>query len=105
MPETHADSGTLNEATVRELATTMHIHLREDEVHHYVDELTTLMQRAEMLAEIPHEVTPTTHANPQLNVMRPDEVRDQLTREEALQNAPEVSEGMFKVTSISGGEQ
>ncbi len=30
------------------------------------------------------------------NVMRPDEVRDCLTQEEALQNAPETEDGYFK---------
>jgi aspartyl-tRNA(Asn)/glutamyl-tRNA(Gln) amidotransferase subunit C len=37
--------------------------------------------------------------------MRRDEIADVLTGEQALENAPEAAEGMFKVSSILGEEQ
>ncbi|MBN9612499.1 MAG: aspartyl/glutamyl-tRNA amidotransferase subunit C, partial [Actinobacteria bacterium] len=39
------------------------------------------------------------------NVTRPDEIADVLTREQALANAPEAADGMFRVSSILGEEQ
>ena len=105
MPETHADIGAMNEETVRALAHTMHIDLSNEEVTTLNRELVAVLEDVVQLAEVADDIPPTSHANPQLNVMRADEVRDVLSREEALQNAPAVSEGMFKVTSIMGGEQ
>jgi len=50
-------------------------------------------------------VPATSHPIPINNVMRPDEVADVLTREQALSNAPEAADGMFRVSSILGEEQ
>ena len=51
----------------------------------------------ETLAEVP-EVEP----EPELtNVMRPDETRESLSQEEALQNAEETEDGYFKGPRVS----
>ena len=47
----------------------------------------------------------TSHPVALNNVTRPDEVRDVLTQEQALQNAPEQHDGKFQVTAILGEEQ
>jgi aspartyl-tRNA(Asn)/glutamyl-tRNA(Gln) amidotransferase subunit C len=46
------------------------------------------------------EVEAMAHAAPRVNVMRPDEVRDCLSPEDALRNAPAESNGLFKVPKI-----
>ena len=45
-------------------------------------------------------VEPTAHAVPLRNVLREDEVRPSLAREQVLQNAPQVQDGYFKVPRI-----
>lgn len=46
------------------------------------------------------DVEPTSHAVPLVNVMRDDEPRPCLPRDEALQNAPDRAGEMFRVPRI-----
>ena len=45
-------------------------------------------------------VEPTAHAVPTVNVMRTDELRPSLPREDALRNAPAQANGLFMVPKI-----
>lgn len=51
------------------------------------------------------DVVATSHPIPLQNVFRPDVVGDTLTRDQALQNAPDQADGRFRVTAILGEEQ
>ncbi|MFY9265667.1 MAG: Asp-tRNA(Asn)/Glu-tRNA(Gln) amidotransferase subunit GatC [Solirubrobacterales bacterium] len=42
-------------------------------------------------------VPPTAHVVDLVNALRPDEVRESLSRERALENAPEIADGGFAV--------
>ena len=46
------------------------------------------------------KVEPTAHAFPLVNVMRADEVRPSLSRDEAMRNAPAKAGGLFVVPKI-----
>jgi len=46
------------------------------------------------------EVNPTAHPVPLTNVTREDEVRESLSQEEALMNAPAKGNGLFMVPKI-----
>ena len=46
------------------------------------------------------DVEPMAHAVPLQNVYRPDEMKPSLSREEALQNAPEEENGYFRVPRV-----
>ena len=48
-------------------------------------------------------VEPTSHAVPQVNVMRDDEQRPGLSQEQALANAPDRSDVFFRVPRIIEG--
>ena len=52
------------------------------------------------LADIP----PTAHPLPLVNVLRRDEVRPTLPRDEVLAAAPEAEDGRFRVPRILDGE-
>jgi len=45
-------------------------------------------------------VEPTAHAVPMINVTRADEIRDSLSNEDALRNAPAKANGLFMVPKI-----
>jgi aspartyl-tRNA(Asn)/glutamyl-tRNA(Gln) amidotransferase subunit C len=49
-------------------------------------------------------VEPTAHPFPLTNVMRPDEPRPTLPRDEVLAVAPAVEDGQFRVPAILGEE-
>lgn len=64
-------------------------------------ELTQILEHAERIQALElDDVEPTSHSIPLRNVMRPDEVKPSLTRDEALANAPEAEEQRFKVPRI-----
>ena len=46
------------------------------------------------------KVEPTAHAVPLLNVTRADEIRESLSQEDALRNAPAKANGLFMVPKI-----
>lgn len=106
MPASGNEIRKLSEEDVRALAATAQIELTPPEVTSLKAELNDILAGVEPLVEIAKsEVTQTVRPFALTNITRNDVARDVLTREEALQNAPEVADGMFKVSSILGGEQ
>lgn len=69
------------------------------------DKLTQILGYFETLSELDTEgVEPTMHALPAFNVLRADVVKPGLSREAALQNAPESAAGMFQVPRVVEAE-
>jgi aspartyl-tRNA(Asn)/glutamyl-tRNA(Gln) amidotransferase subunit C len=64
-------------------------------------ELAKILEHAERIQALDLDgIEPTAHAVPLRNVMRPDETRPGLGRDEALQNAPAAEDGRFRVPRI-----
>lgn len=64
-------------------------------------ELTHILGHVEKIQGLElDDVEPTSHSVPLRNVMRPDEVRESLDRDEALANAPAAEDGRFMVPRI-----
>ena len=91
---------------VAHLATLARIALSQDEIAHLTTELDCIVDN---IAKVQQVATPdvpaTSHPIPLENVYRDDVVGNTLTREQALQNAPESADGRFKVSAILGEEQ
>lgn len=111
MPETTAaagasSSGEITADTVQHLAGLARIALTEAEIESLTSELGSILTNIAKVSEVATaDVPATSHPIPINNVTRPDEIADVLTREQALANAPEASDGMFRVSSILGEEQ
>lgn len=105
MPETSA-SGEITTETVQHLAGLARIALTDAELTSLTSELGSILNNIAKVGEVAGDDVPaTSHPIPINNVMRPDVVADVLTREEALRNAPDSADGMFRVSSILGDEQ
>jgi aspartyl-tRNA(Asn)/glutamyl-tRNA(Gln) amidotransferase subunit C len=77
------------------------LDLTEEERARMQQELTHILEQAERIQALDLEdVEPTSHALKLSNVLRPDEVRESLSQDSALANAPEAAEGRFKVPRI-----
>jgi aspartyl-tRNA(Asn)/glutamyl-tRNA(Gln) amidotransferase subunit C len=64
-------------------------------------QLTGILGYIEKLKQLDvSHVEPTAHAVPLANVFRPDEIRDSLSNDEALRNAPAKANGLFIVPKI-----
>lgn len=111
MPETTAAAGEsaaseITAESVQHLAGLARIALTDAEVESLTSELGSILLNIAKVSEVATaDVPATSHPTPLNNVMRPDVVADVLTREEALANAPEEADGMFRVSSILGEEQ
>jgi len=82
---------------VRHVAGLARVDLADDEVDEFTEQFADILDYFEALDEVPE-----VDAEPDLvNVMRDDEVRESLSQDEALSNAPETEDGYFKGPSVS----
>lgn len=86
---------------VRHVARLARLKLDEDELDRYAGQLSTIVGHIDRIGELElDEVPPTTHPLELENVMRDDERKPSLAREDALKNGPEVEDGAFRVPPI-----
>jgi aspartyl-tRNA(Asn)/glutamyl-tRNA(Gln) amidotransferase subunit C len=91
---------------VRHLGVLARIQLSDEEVQRLTGQLDAIVDNIAKVSEVATpDVAATSHPIPLQNVFRPDAVGDTLTREQALQNAPDQADGRFRVTAILGEEQ
>jgi aspartyl-tRNA(Asn)/glutamyl-tRNA(Gln) amidotransferase subunit C len=89
---------------VRKVAGLAQLRLEEGELEAMRADLTSILGYVDQLSALDVEgVEPTTHAVPLAMLLRADVVGLHMTREEALSNAPEQAEGMFRVPRIVEG--
>lgn len=82
------------------------IQLSDEEVQSLTGQLDAIVDNIAKVSEVATpDVVATSHPIPLQNVFRPDVVGDTLTRDQALQNAPDQADGRFRVTAILGEEQ
>ena len=92
-----ADEAAVDDEEVRHVASLARVDLEEREVERFADQFADILEYFEALDDVPD----TDGEADLANVMRPDEVREGLTREEALSNAPETEDGQFKGPRVS----
>jgi aspartyl-tRNA(Asn)/glutamyl-tRNA(Gln) amidotransferase subunit C len=74
--------------------------LTDDEVERMSSELSTILEHVERISELDLDgVEPTSHVVELENVLRPDEPRPSWERERMVEEAPDSSEGAFRVPS------
>jgi aspartyl-tRNA(Asn)/glutamyl-tRNA(Gln) amidotransferase subunit C len=82
---------------VRHVAELARVDLADEEVEEFAAQFADILSYFDTLDEVPEIDT----EEELVNVMRPDEVREGLTQEEALRNAAETEEGQFKGPRVS----
>lgn len=91
----------LTREDVERLARMARLGLTEEEKERLQQDLSQILRAFEGLRQVPTEgVEPTAHLVPLQNVLRADEVRPSLPREQVLANAPETRDGFFRVPRI-----
>ena len=84
--------------TIAELAK---LTLTDDEKLMFQEQLSSVLEYAEMLQQLDTSgIPPTTSAIPLNNVMRPDARRLSLDNEDALYNAPDADDRSFRVKAV-----
>ncbi|SEU25158.1 Asp-tRNA(Asn)/Glu-tRNA(Gln) amidotransferase subunit GatC [Paenibacillus sp. NFR01] len=86
---------------VQHVARLARLHLSPEEEATFTEQMNAILQYAEKLNELDTDnVRPTTHVLQVSNVMREDVVKESLSREDALLNAPDHEDGHFKVPAV-----
>ncbi len=91
----------ISEEQVRHVANLARLGLTDEEVKEMGGQLDAILESIEKIRELDLTNTPPT-ANPLnlSNVLRPDEPRPELPREEALAPAPDPADDLFAVPRI-----
>lgn len=86
---------------VRHVAELAKLSLSDAEIAEYTEQLSEILNYAEMLQNVDtSSVPPTPYVLPLTNVMRDDEPGDCLSNETALANAPDSQDGFFRVRAV-----
>ena len=91
----------LSRDQVLHVARLARLELTDDEVERFGGELSKVLDHIELIGELGDlaDVAPTSHVIDVENALRPDEPRPSLPREKALESAPDVATGGFRVPS------
>ncbi|MFU1780785.1 Asp-tRNA(Asn)/Glu-tRNA(Gln) amidotransferase subunit GatC [Haloarcula japonica] len=82
---------------VKHVADLARVDLADDEIERFTEQFVDILDAFEALDDVPE-----TEREAELsNVMRPDETRQSLSQEDALQNASDTEEGQFKGPKVS----
>ncbi len=93
----------LGRADVAHVARLARLALTEEELDLFTGQLATVLDHAADVAALDlSSVAPTAHPLPIRNVLRADEPRPGVDRDEVLAAAPDVEDGRFRVPRIVG---
>ncbi len=88
---------------VAHVAKLARLSLTEDELTTFTGQLDAVLDHAADVEALDlDDVPPTSHPYPLQNVLRDDEVRPSLDRDEVLAQAPDVEDRQFKVPPVLG---
>jgi aspartyl-tRNA(Asn)/glutamyl-tRNA(Gln) amidotransferase subunit C len=92
-----SDAAAVDAEEVRHVAELARVRLADDEVEEFAAQFGDILDYFEALDEVPE----TEREEALVNVMRPDEVDEGLTQDEALANAEETEDGYFVGPKVS----
>src|SRR6478672_9536834 len=90
---------------VAHVAQLARLELTDDELDTFTTQLAAILDHAADVEALDvADLPPTSHPYPLRNVLRVDEIRPSLDRDEVLAMAPEAEDGRFRVPTILGDE-
>jgi aspartyl-tRNA(Asn)/glutamyl-tRNA(Gln) amidotransferase subunit C len=93
----------ITRADVEHVAALARLALTDDEIERFTEQLGVILENAARVEALDTEgVAPTAHPLPLVNVLRADEPRPCLDRDEVLAEAPAAEQGRFRVPRILG---
>ena len=91
----------ISKQQVEHVAKLARLEVSEDEKAMFARQLSAILTYMDQLKEVDTEgVEPTATVLPTENVWREDAVKPSLTQEQALANAPDQTDGFFRVPKI-----
>lgn len=86
---------------VEHIAGLARLKLTDEEKERYREQLSAILDYAARLGELDTSgIPPTSSVLAERSVLRPDQARPGLSRQELLKNAPQAEAGMFRVPPV-----
>ncbi len=87
--------------TVDKIASLSKLEFNGEEKEAIVKDMNKMLDFVSKLSEVDTEgVKPLIHITDEVNVLRPDEIRIEITQKEALKNAPKKDSTYFKIPKV-----
>jgi aspartyl-tRNA(Asn)/glutamyl-tRNA(Gln) amidotransferase subunit C len=94
---------TIDKETVEKVAHLARLELAEDETEQMIADMSKILGFMDKLNEIDTTgVEPLVYMTDEINVLREDVVKQEITHQEALQNAPKHDDKYFLVAKVIG---
>ena len=91
----------LSNNEVKHIAQLARLQLTQEEIELYREQLSAILDYAGRLQKVDTQtISPTSSVLALQTVLRPDESRPGLTKEDLLKNAPLVDQGRFRVPPV-----
>lgn len=92
---------TIDETLISRLEQLARLELLPEEKERLTSDLNNILTMVEKLQELDTTgVAPLVYINEEVNVLREDEVKNQVSREESLKNAPKSDGTYFRVPKV-----
>lgn len=83
------------------IAKLANLNLTEEEIAMYAENMTDILGFAEVVNSLDTDnIKETIGINGEYNVFRKDEVKQDVSKDELLKNAPSQDEGMFRIPKV-----
>lgn len=91
----------INKEEVIHIAKLASLNLSEEETNKYTKDMQEILEFAKMVDNVnTDEIKETIGANGEYNVFRKDEIKQKISKDELLKNAPSQDEGMFRIPKV-----
>ncbi|HHV46774.1 MAG TPA: Asp-tRNA(Asn)/Glu-tRNA(Gln) amidotransferase subunit GatC [Tissierellia bacterium] len=91
----------VSKEVVKHMAQLCKLEFSDEELDNFTEEFSKIVEYVAQLTEIDTEgVEPTYNISQKIQPLREDVIRESLSREEVLKNAPEEQYGYFKLPSV-----
>ncbi len=91
----------INRKDVEKLAHLSRLELTEEELVNMESDMNKMLQFVEKINELDLEgVEPLAYVSDEVNILREDEVKQDITHDEALKNAPDKDTDYFRVPKV-----
>ncbi|NPA93380.1 MAG: Asp-tRNA(Asn)/Glu-tRNA(Gln) amidotransferase subunit GatC [Chloroflexi bacterium] len=96
----------LTRAEVEHIAQLARLELTDEEIEQYREQLSDVLEYVARLQGLDTSgIPPTASVLPPRTVLREDQPRPSLPREDVLANAAETQDGQFRVPPVFGGQE
>ena len=86
---------------IKHIANLSSLNLTEKEIEKYAKEVSEILEYAETVNNVDTSmVKETIGANTNYNVFRKDEIKQSVSKEDLLKNAPSAEDGMFRIPKV-----